>query len=97
MGPHRQVDKLLVVHHLFNRKLNKGWRIVKNAFVLLKLFFQELHKKSDLHLTFVPDVVIYCVILHNMILKQFQEDIDHWLGVLRQEGGNEIVGELVRS
>lgn len=42
--------------------------------------------KSDLHVTFLPDVILCCAILHNIILSQSHEQVAELLEVLRSEG-----------
>lgn len=69
MVPHREVAHLPVADSLFNRRLCRGRVVVENAFGMLKQSFRELFTKSDLHVTFLPDVIVYCAILHNMLLN----------------------------
>ena len=42
--------------------------------------------KSDLHVTFMPDVILCCAILHNILLGQSHEEVEDLLEVLRNEG-----------
>lgn len=63
--------------------------MVENAFGILKHTFQEPMVKSDLHLGFLPDVVLTCAILHNIILGQSPEQIEELLDVLQREGMDE--------
>lgn len=71
---------------LFNRKLSRARSVVENAFGILKQTFRELHSASDLHVTLLPDVVVCCSILHNMLLGQSAEDVDRLLAMLQREG-----------
>ena len=59
--------------------------MVENAFAFLKQTYRELGCKSDLHITFLPDVVVYCAILHNILLKQSHSEVERLLEVLRLE------------
>lgn len=52
--------------------------------------------KLELHITFLPDVIIYCAILYNVLLGQLHEEVEELLGVLRREGLNrEVIHEEV--
>jgi hypothetical protein len=86
MTPHRERENSGVVQHLFNRKLRRGCCVVENAFGLLKQTFRELLGKSSLQVTFLPDVILCCAILHNMLLGQSHEDVEQLLEVLQLEG-----------
>ncbi len=46
--------------------------------------FRELMIKSNLHVNFLLDVVIYCYILHNMILSGKDTNIDELMFQLEQ-------------
>lgn len=86
MVPHREVGHLSIAESLFNRKLKRGRCVVENAFGILKQSFRELLVKSDLHVTFLPDVIVNCAILHNIMLRQSHEEIEEFLQVLQMEG-----------
>jgi len=60
--------------------------MVENAFGILKHTFRELLVKTNLHLAFLPDVILTCAILHNIILGQTSEQVQNLLTVLRTEG-----------
>jgi hypothetical protein len=60
----------------------------------LKQTFRELLVKSDLHVVFLPDVITCCAILHNVLLGQSHDEVEHLMQVLRNEGLNgEVVDE----
>jgi len=86
MIPHKGNVQLSVSQALFNKKLRKGRSVVENAFGILKQSFRELLNKSELHVTFIPDVILYCAILHNVLLRQSHEEVEELLEVLRIEG-----------
>lgn len=86
MVPHRTHGQLTVAEGLFNRKLWRGRCVVENAFGILKQTFRELMQKSDLSVTFLPDVILACAILHNVLLGQSDEQVEELLEVLRVEG-----------
>jgi hypothetical protein len=92
MTPHKNVRNLTVTKTLFNHRLKRGRCVVENAFGILKQTFRELLGKSELTVTFLPDVIVCCAILHNILLAQSREDVEHLLHVLRQEG---LHGEVV--
>lgn len=58
----------------------------------LKQSFWELLEKSDLHVTFMPDVILCCAILHNILLRQSHDEVEELLRILRMEG---LDGEVV--
>lgn len=92
MVPHRTQGQLSVAETLLNRRLRRGRGVVENAFGILKQTFRELIGKSELSVTFVPDVVMCCAILHNILLRQSHEEVQELLEVLRREG---LQGEVV--
>lgn len=71
-----------VQESLFNRKLSRARSVVENAFGILKQSFRELHSASDLHVTLLPDVVVCCCILHNLLLGQSAAEVDRLLAML---------------
>lgn len=85
MVPHRPNPDLSLADSLFNRRLSQGRAVVENSFGLLKQTFRELHQKSDLHVAFFPDVVMSCVILHNILRKKSDYDIDRLMDILNSE------------
>ena len=89
MVPHREVAHLSMADSLFNRRLRRGRVVVENAFGMLKQSFRELLTKSDLHVTFLLDVIVCCAILHNMLLNQSADDIQRFLNVLWNEGSDD--------
>jgi hypothetical protein len=86
MTPHKNVRNLTVTETLFNQRLRRGRCVVENAFGILKQTFRELLVKSELTVTFLPDVIVCCAILHNLLLAQTREAVEQLLNVLRQEG-----------
>jgi hypothetical protein len=92
MVPHKGPGHMTVAEALYNRKLRKGRCVVENAFGILKQTFKELLVKSDLSVIFLPDVITYCAILHNVLLGQSHEDVERFTDMLRTEG---LQGEVV--
>jgi phospholipid N-methyltransferase len=74
------------VERLFNQKLSQGRVVAENAFGILKQAFSELKNFSDFHVTLVPDVVLCCVLLHNILLRQSIEEVDRLFKCLQHEG-----------
>lgn len=91
MVPHRGQLQLSVSETLFNKKLRRGRCVVENAFGILKQSFRELLDKTDLQITFVPDVILCCAILHNVLLRQSHEEVEELLQILRIEGLEGVV------
>lgn len=92
MVPHRTHGPLTVAETLFNKKLRRGRCVVENAFGILKQTFRELLQKSNLSVAFLPDVILSCAILHNVLLGQLHEEVEELLQILHIEGLN---GEVV--
>jgi hypothetical protein len=74
MTPHRdgrgRAEQRSILDRLYNKRLSRGCNVVENAFGILKQSFRELLHVTDLHVTFVPDVVVCCALLHNVLLGQ---------------------------
>lgn len=60
--------------------------MVEHSFGILKQMFRELLVKSDLHVTFLLDVIISCCLLHNHLLGQSTDEVERLLEVLQNEG-----------
>lgn len=71
MIPHKKFvnTRHTILKATFNKHLSKGRNIVENAFGIVKKTFRELLLKSNLHLIFLPSVVICCCMLHHLILE----------------------------
>jgi hypothetical protein len=89
MTPHRTHRNPTVVESLYNKKLRRGRCIVENAFGILKQSWRELLQKTELQVTYLPDVITCCAILHNLLLGQTSDDVNRLLSVLQAEGWNE--------
>ena len=95
MVPHRNHIRLSMAKALFNKRLRKGRCVVENAFGILKETFRELLIKSDLDVAFLPDVILCCAILHNMLLGQSHAEVENFFQVLQDEGLYREVGDDV--
>jgi hypothetical protein len=47
----------------------------------------------DLHITFVPDVVVACCLLHNVLLGQSPDEVARLLNILQWEGARPEVDD----
>jgi hypothetical protein len=90
MTPHSEgrgwTDDRSVLDRLYNRRLFQGRSVVENAFGILKHSFRELLHIIDLHITFVPDVVVCCALVHNVLLGQSLDEVARLLEILQREG-----------
>jgi hypothetical protein len=86
MTPHRGQRQFTVLESLYNRKLRQGRGVVENAFGILKQTWRELLHKTELEVTYLPDVITACAILHNLLLGQTTADVERLLGILEAEG-----------
>lgn len=85
MTPHRE-GRLTILEQLYNRKHKRGRSVVEHTFGVLKQTFRELMKKSELHVTFLPDVVMACCYLHNILLGQHPHEVERLMELLQVEG-----------
>jgi hypothetical protein len=83
---HRGHGILPVADTLFNKKLRRDRGVVENAFGILKQTFRELLVKSDLHVAFLPDVIMCYALLYSLLLRQSHEEVQRLLEVLCMEG-----------
>jgi hypothetical protein len=86
MTPHKNHCNPNVIESLFSRKLCRGRIVVENAFGILKQTWRELLNKTNLDVTYLPDVITACMLLHNLLLGQHTSDVQRLLGVLEAEG-----------
>jgi hypothetical protein len=75
-----------VLERLFNKRLSRGRSVVENSFGILKQSFRELLDVTDLHATFVPNIVVCCALLHNVLLEQEPDEVARLLEVLQRDG-----------
>lgn len=59
---------------------------MENVFGIFKLSFRQFLLKLELEVSFLPDVITTCVILHNMFLGQSHVDVEMLLHILHTEG-----------
>jgi hypothetical protein len=74
----------------FNKRHRRGRSVVENAFGLLKENWCEMGKKTDLHVTIVPDVFYCCYILHNLTSRQGIVDVEEVMRRIRLEADEEV-------
>ena len=90
MTPYRRgvggADGRSVLDRLYSKRLLRGRSVIENAFGILKQSFRELLDITDLHVTFLPDVVVCCCLLHNVLLGQTPDEVARLLKILQREG-----------
>ena len=86
MVPVQQRHQLSVLKELFNCNLRKDRCVVENTFGIWKQTFQELLLKSNFAVTFLPDVITCCEILHNVLMGQSHNEVEALFQVLEDEG-----------
>ena len=84
-GPGR-LDQRSVLDRLYSRRLSRGRSVIENAFGILKQSFRELLTITELNVTFLPDVVVCCALLHNVFLGQLPDEVARLLEILQREG-----------
>ncbi len=57
------------LRHSQNKQLNQCRNVIENSFEILKKGFRKLLLKIKLHILILPDVVVCCCIIYNMILE----------------------------
>ena len=77
---------------LYNEKLRRSRCIVENASCIMKQTFCELLLKRELIVTFLSNIILCCVILHNILMDQSHKEVGQFLEVLQVEG---LHGEVV--
>jgi hypothetical protein len=83
MVPHLFHCRMSVLESIYNKHLRAGRYVVENAFGILKQTWRELLIKSDQGMTFMPDLIATCCILHNILLGQRPDDVARLLRVLQ--------------
>jgi hypothetical protein len=83
--PGRRNDRS-VLQRLYNKRLSRGRSVIENAFGILKHSFRELLHVTDLHVAFVPDMVVCCCLLHNLLLGQDPDEVARLLEILHRDG-----------
>jgi hypothetical protein len=81
---------------LYNKQLFHARVVVENSFGILKKIFKELLIKSNLNVLFLLDLVVYCYMLHNMILSGKDTDINELMFQLEAKDILKINGEGAR-
>ena len=81
-----RADARSVVDRLYSKRLSRGRSVIENAFGILKQSFCELLDITDLHVTFLPDVVVCCCLLHIVLLGQTLDEVARLLEILQREG-----------
>jgi hypothetical protein len=71
-------------HHLvsklwYNYKHEQGKLVVENVFEIMKQTFNEILRKTKLHIMIVPDVFNVSYFLHNLIFGRNNMDIEEFM------------------
>jgi hypothetical protein len=75
-----------ILERLFNKILSRGRSVVENAFGNFTQSFRELLDVIDLHTMFVHDAMVYCCLLHNVLLGQDPGEVARLLEILQHNG-----------
>ncbi|KFB35501.1 AGAP003812-PA-like protein [Anopheles sinensis] len=67
----------------FNEHLAKAKIVVDEAFMKLRARFRILQRKIDIDINFVPQILLTCCILHNLLEKRQVPFCDEWTDLLR--------------
>ena len=86
LTPYRDSGQRSLLKRLFNKHLSRGCCVIENVFGILKQSFRELLHITDLHVAFLPDVVVCCCLLHNILLGQDPHAVARLLEILQREG-----------
>jgi hypothetical protein len=81
-----RTDARSILERLYNKRLSRGRSVVENAFGIFKQSFKELLQIMDLYVSFVPDVVVSCCLLHNVLLGQSPDEVARLMEILQPEG-----------
>jgi hypothetical protein len=65
-----------ILEALYNCWLSYDRSVVENPFEILKKLFKELLQKTNLHILSLPNVVISCCMLHNLILNGIDKNVE---------------------
>ncbi len=69
--------------------------MVENAFGIQRKSFKKLFLKSNLHILFIPNVLVCCCIFHNIIIDGFLDlDIQTMMIQLELENKGNVDGVL---
>ena len=79
MKPYSDNGRLSPEEFEFNRRLSSCRVSVEHAFGRLKSRWRILSKTMDIYLENIPNVVMACCILHNIVESHGNPFFDHWL------------------
>jgi hypothetical protein len=74
----------------FNKRHWRGRSIVENAFGLLKENWREMGKKSELHVTLIPDMFYCCCTLYNLTICRVMVDVEDLMRRIVLEAQEEV-------
>jgi hypothetical protein len=79
MIPHKQSNNIrhIILEAWYNKHLSEGKSVMENSFGILRMSFRKLLFKTNLHVLFLPNVILCCCILYNMIEQVLdRKDLD---------------------
>lgn len=82
--------ELSVIEYIYNKKHRRGRSVVENAFGILKQSWRELLHGSELDVKFIPDVVVCCCVLHNLLIGGSEVQLEELMQVLHHEAEHDI-------
>lgn len=59
-----------ILEQLFDKQHRRARSVVKNAFGMMKEGWRELLAKTDMHVSIVLNMFVWCYILYNLIIKK---------------------------
>ncbi|XP_035890844.1 protein ANTAGONIST OF LIKE HETEROCHROMATIN PROTEIN 1-like [Anopheles stephensi] len=84
---HGYVTPQTTEEETFNEHLNKARICVDEAFEKLRVRFRILQRKIDIDINFVPQILLTCCILHNILEKNQTPYLDEWKEALLELRG----------
>lgn len=75
---------------MYNKHQRQGRSEVENAFGLVKYTWCELIRKTEMDVYFVPDMIICCYTLHNLVLGVTNVQVEELMYYLILEAQEDI-------
>ncbi len=76
MTPFKEEGTHTILELFCNRKHKQGWLIMENAFGILNKKFRALLQKSNLQVSYIPNVFSYCCMFHNLLRDENEASIE---------------------
>jgi hypothetical protein len=75
MTPFKEEGHHIVLELMYNKKHKRGCFVLDIVFGILKKTFKEFLTKTKLHVSFVPNALTTCCLLHNFLHSQSKSHI----------------------